>query len=373
MNGIISYVSRSALARARHRPQPRCVANELVSDVMVFVRRYVVVSPDKLLVIALWILHTYCVERFEQTPYLSVTSPERQCGKSRLLEVLDLLVARPWQAVLPSEAVVYRNVDLNMPTLLLDEVDTIFNPRSMDRYEGLRALLNAGHRRGAKVPRCVGTSNKIVEFSVYCAKALAGIGTLPDTVADRAIPIRMERRTRAEPVEKLRRREAEPAAASLCERIAAWIGEHGEELASAAPPMPDELSDRMQDGCEPLIALADLLTCGAEARAALVALLTGERLDNQESMRLRLLADIRTVFDASQHRTIATTVLLQALCSLDGEAPWASWYGRGLEARDLASLLGQYGIRSKSVRLGEQVAKGFRRDDFHEPWQRYLP
>jgi hypothetical protein len=353
----------------------------LVRDLAAFVGRYVVMAPEQLLVVALWIVHTHCIEHFDQTPYLSVTSPERRCGKSRLLEILELLVARPWMQVIPSEAVLYRHIHAKEPTLLLDEVDTIFNPRTADRYEGHRALLNAGHRRGAMVPRCVGSSQNVQEFRVFCAKVLAGIGTLPDTIADRSVPIRLKRRQRSEPVEKFRHKNVAPVAQALRERIEAWVEIQADQLANNEPVMPDELNDRMQEGCEALASVADAAGCGTEARAALVALLTAERLDDQESMRVRLLRDIRSVFEQRKRLPgIATVDLLDALYAIE-ESPWASYYGRSLEPRDLSSLLSHYGIGPRALRIkqqfrekygGGEVVKGYKRDDFHDVWGRYL-
>ena len=350
----------------------------LVRDLAGFIRRYVVMSDDKLLIVALWVIHTHCARQIAQTPYLAVTSPEKQCGKSRLLETLELLAADAWLTILPSEAVVYRQVDARMPTLMLDEADTIFNPRSADRYEGLRALLNNGHRQGAKVPRCVGSTNKVVEFSTFCPKVLAGIGTLPDTVADRSIPIRLERRTRGEPVERFRRRDAEPEATALTERIQAWAARSAAGALEAPPAMPEELSDRMQEGCECLVAIADALGCGRHARAALVALLTAERLDDQESMRLRLLADLRAVFDArdaergKRTRSIPTSQILRALWDMK-ESPWGTYYGRQLDDRDLAALLRHYGVKPVPIKTASgKVLRGYRRDALHEAWKRYL-
>jgi hypothetical protein len=241
------------------------------------IERYVVMTPAQRLVVALWIMHAHCVQHFEQTPYLTVTSPQRQCGKSRLLELLELLVPRAWMTITPSEAVIYRTIDATMPTLLLDEVDAVFAPKTADRYEGLRAILNAGHRRGAKVPRCTGPTQQVVSFEVYCAKVLAGIGTLPDTITDRSIPIRLQRKTRDEPVERFRRRDVLAVTEPLRDDLEKWAAARGQELAAARPELPDELSDRMQEGCEPLLAIADELGCGAEARAALVELLTSSR------------------------------------------------------------------------------------------------
>ena len=353
----------------------------LINDLAAFIRRFVVVTPEQLLVVALWVVHTHCVERFAQTPYLAVTSPEKQCGKSRLLEVLDLLVPRPWMTVTPSEAVVFRYIDKRMPTLLLDEVDTIFNPRTADKYEGLRSLLNSGHRRGARVSRCVGATGNIAEFSVFSAKVLAGIGTLPDTVADRSVPIRLERRKPDEEVERFRHRDIAPDAHELLLRMHAWVAEHADALEVARPDLPDELSDRMQDGCECLIAIADAAGCGAAARTALVTLLTGERLDDQETMRLRLLRDLRTVFARRKMPNgITTSTLLAALVAMD-ESPWSNYYGRSLEDRDLANLLKPYGIRSTTFRpkkrAGANAAsvrpqRGYKRDALYEAWERYL-
>jgi Protein of unknown function (DUF3631) len=351
----------------------------LVAEVMQFIRRYVVLSEAQNRIVALWVIHTHCVEVFEQTPYLAVTSPEKGCGKTRLIETINVLVARPWQTVTPSEAVLYRKIARDLPTLLMDEVDTIFSPRAADRYEGHRAILNAGHRRGNKVARCVGSSNEIEDFEAYCAKLLAGIGALPDTVADRSVPIRMERRKKSEPVSRFILRDVEPEAEALRERIAEWVAAHGEDLGNARPSMPDELSDRMQEGCEPLIAIADALKCGKKARAALLELLSGERLDDHESLRLRLLRDIRSVFQQRDEergkrvKGIATVSLIAALRDME-EAPWALYYGRGIDPNDLSNLLHHYGIKPTTIRVrkGEKPRKGYKRDALHEAWERYL-
>ena len=346
----------------------------LATDLMTFIRRYVVMDEAKLLTVALWIVHTHCFERFEQTPYLAVTSPEKQCGKSRLLEVLSLLVRRPWMLTQPSEAVVFRNVHAMRPTMLLDETDAIFNPKTADRHEGLRAMLNAGHRKGTTVPRCLGGGERIMNFRVYCPKVLAGIGTLPDTVSDRAVPVRLQRKTRDEPADRFIYRDVTPAADALKDRIEAWVEVHEESLGEARPEMPEELSDRMQEGCEPLIAIADHFGVGPAGRGALVELLTGERLDNAESMRLRLLRDLRAIFDAHPNRRTAFTDSLITKLHQIEEAPWETYYGRGLEPRDLASLLRTYEIQSTTVRVRGVASprKGYRRDDLEPVWKRYL-
>jgi hypothetical protein len=351
----------------------------LLGEIIAFVRTYVVMTPAQLVAVALWIVHTHAVMAAEQTPYMLVTSPEKQCGKSRLLEVLRLLVAREWYVIGPSEAVIYRTIHANVRTLLLDEVDTIFNPRTAKDHDGLRALINAGNRRGVTVPRCLGSSHDTVEFRVYSAKALAGIGTLPDTITDRSLPIRLKRRARSEQVARFRRRTAEPAGAELHSRVAAWAKAHAKALERARPAAPDELSDRMQDACEPLLAIADIMRgpWPRLSRAALVELCTNERHDDEKSMRLRLLADIRDIFLENGRRDITTDALIERLIRIP-ESQWGRYYGRTLEPRDLAALLKPFGVRSGNVSRRDKdgrrkVPKGYKRAPLQDAWERYAP
>ncbi len=333
-------------------------------------------TDGQLIVNALWAIHTHLIEQYRQTPYLLITSPEPECGKSRLLEVHELIVARPWSVVNPSEAVLFRKIQAETPTLLWDEIDTVFDPKSAAYHEDKRAILDQGHRRHGRVPRFI--NNAVMEFNVYGAKIIAGIGSVPDTIAARAIPIRLERRKGDEQIEDFILRDVEPGAKKLRQRIERWARKHATDLRDERPEMPDELSDRMKEGCEPLIGIADALGCGTRARAALVELLTAERLDEQATMRRRLLTDIRSVFNENGKRPTAmrTTKLIERLAIIE-EAPWSDYYGRGFIApKDLASLLRPYGVHPKAVKVkgkdGPETHKGYHRDDLHEVWERYL-
>ncbi len=241
---------------------PRMELPETLEDVKGFLCRYVVFSSEaQANAIALWIVHTWVTKAFDYTPYLYISSPVKRCGKSRVFDCLKLLCANPWLVVSVTEAVLFRKIEKNAPTLLLDEVDAIFTPKNgEDGKEALRALLNAGFQRGATVPRCVGPNYTLTEFRVFGAKALAGIGKLPDTVADRSIPIRMVRRKRNQHVEKFRTRDAETVAKPIAIALQAW-GERQtviDKLREARPNLPEGLNDRAADICEPLLAIADL-------------------------------------------------------------------------------------------------------------------
>lgn len=196
------------------KKRPKRAQDPLLADIVTFIRRFVVLTDEQTLVVALWVLHTHLITEIEQTPYLSITSPESECGESRLFETLELLAARAWMVVSPSDAVAYRQIDSNTPTLLLDEVDTIFGT-SARFHEGLRAILDAGHRGGAKVPRAADFGKSVEHFSPYCAKAFAGIGALPDTIARRSIYIRLARKRSTDHVERFIRRDVLPDAVPL--------------------------------------------------------------------------------------------------------------------------------------------------------------
>lgn len=350
------------------------MTDDLISDIKTFIRRFVVMDDDQLLVTSVWVLHTHALGAAVQTPYLAITSPEKQCGKTRLLETLELLVHEPWMVTLPSEATMYRKVDQQRPTMLLDELDTMFNTRQADKYEGHRALLNSGNRRGVVVSRCLGASNELVDFEVFCAKALAGISSLPDTVADRSIPIRLKRRVKSETVERLIHRDVEPDANALRDRCKEWALDHIDALSFARPKMPDELSDRAVEGCEILVAIADEFEIGDDLRDSLVKLFN-ERVDDRPTAAQRLLRDCYRVFGTDT--TLPSKILAAKLNALE-DAKWASYSrGAGISMSDIAGLLRDYKIHSTTVRHVDHEGKsasfaGYRRLDFEEHWQRYL-
>jgi DNA primase len=229
----------------------------LLTDVEAFVRRFVVFpSGAASAATTLWVAHTHAFDAAPATPYIAVTSPEKRSGKSRLQEVCQLLVRQPMRTVNTSLAVLFRAIDKNRPTLFLDETDTVFKMGG-EKAEELRGLINAGNRPGSPVLRTVGDHFDIKAFEVFCPKMLSGIKDLPDTVMDRSINIRIQRRKKTEPYEKFRERKVRPEAESLRQRLELWAAEAVPQLTDAEPEIPDELNDRAQDAWEPLIAIAD--------------------------------------------------------------------------------------------------------------------
>lgn len=335
-----------------------------------FIRRFVAVSEDQALLIALWIVHTHALDAADTTAYLNIWSAEKRSGKTRLLEVLSLLVARAWFTGRVTSAVLVRKVAAEMPTLLLDESDAAFKG-DREYAETLRGVLNAGFRRGGVASLCRAGANLTYEdFPVFSAKAIAGIGRLPDTVADRSIPIELRRRRPSERVERFRLRNVGPEALPLQKAAAAWAQEHLKAIAEAEPELPEELDDRAQDIIEPLLAIAE--EWPVRAREAAVALLTGEHREDSESLGVRLLGDCRTAFDKRGEDSLATGKLLERLHAPE-DAPWRALQGEPLDASRLARMLKPYGIRPKKIREGENMFRGYRQAWFEDAWARYLP
>jgi hypothetical protein len=348
-----------------------------LNSVARFVEDYVVLpSQEAVVAVSLWVCHAHAIHAFDSSPFLIIRSPTMRSGKTRLLECIELLVPCPWRAVDVSESVLFRRITRDHPTLLLDEVDVVFASRG-ERHEGLRALLNGGCRRGARVSRSVPKGNgfELVDFEVFAAKALAGIGTLPGTVEDRGIVIPMRRATPAEQrrIRRLRFREADAEAAPIRETLARWAEAALPKLREARPAIPDVLDGRAADSWEPLLAVAEDAGDGWAVAAwqAALALSTGAaREDN--SVRVRLLADCRRAFDERGTDRLATGDLITALCD-DETSPWGDWRGRRLTPEALARLLKPFGVRPERWRDGSQLARGYAREAFQDAWGRYVP
>jgi hypothetical protein len=348
----------------------------LIGDIVAFINRYVVVPRDATLVMALWVIHTYVFEAARYTPYVYIKSPTRGCGKSRLLDVLALLVARPILAADTTVAALFRSIEEPKPTLLLDEQDGL-RRGTRESGEEMRKILNAGFQRGRTVRRCVavGRNQQVVAFDVFCPKALAGIGDLPDTVMDRAFIVELERKRSSEPVQRLDRT-AEALAAPLRDLNVRWAEANVSRLEGAAPPLPDELDDRAQDIAEPLLAIADLAggLRPREAREAIVGLRRAAQAQDGDR-RVDLLGDIRGVFEAAgEERQFFTSSELVEELIQDESSVWReARRGEPITPTWLAYQLKHFHIRPHPRKVAGVQARGYTRTQFTEDFERYLP
>ncbi|MDP9329994.1 MAG: DUF3631 domain-containing protein [Actinomycetota bacterium] len=371
------------IVAGRLHESPKSTPNlaELLEWFEGFVRRFVALTDAQAVTIALWIVHTYCMDAAELTAYLNIFSAVKRSGKTLLLDVLRVLVRHPMLAADMTPAVLFRVVDEFHPTILFDEVDVIFAGKS-ERADELRGLLNAGFRRGGAAWRMEmgGKAAKARSFDVFGAKALAGIGKLPDTIADRSAPIELARKVRGIDVERFRSRGKLEETAPLREQVAQWAEEHLEALRAARPNLPDELNDRQQDVWEPLLAIADEAGGDWPTRARAAAReLHGGGDEADTSATLLLLRHLRDLFaERGDAAALPTETILGGLVDND-EGPWARWWSvdsdhaKRSAASGLAKMLKNFGITSTTIRVGDATPRGYRREAFFDAWNRYLP
>lgn len=347
---------------------------KILDDIESYLRKFVAYpSPHAVVAHVLWVAHAHLLDAWESTPRILFASPEPGSGKTRCLEATENLVPRPVEAVNVTPAYLFRKVasEEGRPTILFDEIDTVFGPKAKDNEE-IRGMLNAGHRRSGVAGRCV-LRGKIIEteeIPAYCAVAMAGLGTVPDTILARSIVIRMRRRAPEEVVEPYRRRIHGPEGQRLRDRLASWAAAIEPDVTDIYPDIPDSIVDRDADVWEPLLAVAD--AAGGDwperARVSAVTHVTDAKAATP-SLGIRLLSDIRKVFGDDEQ--IATEHLLTDLHHIE-EAPWGDLRGKPLDARGLARRLSVYDVKPTTLRTGATTAKGYRRTDLHDAWVRYL-
>jgi hypothetical protein len=130
------------------------------------------------------------------------------------------------------------------------------------------------------------------------------------------------------------------------------------------------LSDRDADLWIPLFAISsisapDKLAQLRRCAETLSATKAGD--DADDSLPLKLLADIKTVWPEGQERC-DTATLLEKLKALE-ESPWAEYE---LSPRRLAKMLRPFDVEARSVRLGARVSRGYEYDSLKSAFSRYL-
>ena len=321
--------------------------------------------------LALWAVHTHCFNCFGHSPRAAITSPEKGCGKTTLLDLLAPLVARALSTSNATVSSIFRIVELEAPTLLIDEADTF-----LKENDELRGILNTGHRRGGQVIRTVGDDHEPRQFSTWAPAAIAMIGRLPDTLNDRSVIISLRRRKPSERVDSFRSDRAEHLKI-LQRKMARWAQDHSGELAASDPDM-GELTNRAADNWRPLFAIADAIGGAWETEARRIANAAVQAM-KEDSINVQLFGDIKAIFDDGSERVadggrIASADLVERLTKIEGR-PWAEWRGgKPLTQNSLARLLGKFEILSGTIRLsGGHTAKGYYRTAFEDVFSRYLP
>jgi hypothetical protein len=200
--------------------------------------------------------------------------------------------------------------------------------------------------------------------------AIASIGKIASTIADRSVLIGMERKAPGQKVSRMRV-DRDDGFGVLASKVARWVADHLESLRQADPEMPSAMNDRQHDNWRLMIGIADTVGGPWPARARAAALALSEVDEDSDTIGVQLLASVRIAFGAATQ--ISTENLLKHLHAMS-ESPWCE-YGRSrkpITPRQLASLLKPFAIASNTIREGESTPKGYRRAQFEDAWARYL-
>jgi putative DNA primase/helicase len=354
-------------------------AREVLDLLREMIARHVALPAHGDVVLTLWIAHTWFVDALGTTAYLWLTSPLRACGKSSVLDLCELLCRRAWKVSNPSGAAIFRTIEKERPTLLLDEIDTLQGPKLDD----LVAILNDGFSANGRVPRCVGDGHDVQTFSVFSCKAFAGIGTtLPDATRSRCIRLPMARATPAElsGLVRLRTDRAERWAAPLRASLARLAADHLEDMRAAmrdedAVAIPAGVSGRDAQAWEPLLFVADLAgdAWSARARAACDALVAQRQADDDGDPKVRLLRDLRTYYREKGDETATSDQLITWLCE-DEARGWCEWgrQRKPITPHALAALLRPFKLAPVRVGRATTSARVWMRASFAPVWAQYL-
>lgn len=346
-------------------------AEELLQELSSTFKRFAILPEHADTVLALWVIFTWLIDSVGVSPILAISSPEKRCGKTTVISILGNLVCKPLLASNISAAALFRTIELWKPTIIIDEADTFI--RDSDE---LRGIINSGHTRPtAYVIRTTGEDHTPKRFSTWGAKAIAIIGSLPDTLHDRSIVIQLRRKLIHEKTEKLRHADLS-IFGDLQRKLLRFATDHMQSIAHSRTSFPENIriSDRALDNWEPLLAIAKF--AGPAWTEKVYQAASNLTEDDKETLPIgaELLKDIEILFEYKSLIKIHTTDLINYLCE-DEESPWSSYNFRGqdkrITPRQLSRLLTPYQIHTKNIEIGGIQRKGFEKTQLEEIWKRY--
>ena len=350
-------------------PWPEPVEPEVLEqEIVPILRDHLVMSDDSITAMALWLVFAHCHDLYRHSPYLGIQSPTMRCGKTSALGLVEALAPRPCLVSDATAASLFRLIDQQHPTLIFDELD-----QKIHRNADLRLLLNAAHNRASsRIVRTV--KGEAVSFDVFGPKALASIGSLPQTVQDRAIVIALRRKRAAETVRDM---PVDPASTyrDAHSKLARLAGQLRSKIESSAPPAPIGLNDRAFDNWRPLILIADALGGEWPERARQAAINISHHSDRESvDHGEQLVRDIRAVFQEADMPPVLTVQQLHRRLLKQSDGRWEEFErGHPLTAGKLGRMLSAFGIASNPMRVNGRVSRVYRQADFEDVFSRYCP
>ena len=381
-------------------PEPVAIG-ELLTEIEATITRHVVLSDAAATALAVWVVHTYVYDARDTVAYVAIESPEKRCGKTTLLTALAAMADKPLIAANVTVGALFRSIDACGPTLFIDEADTFLAGNST-----MRGIINSGNTwRTAyvlRLSRAKGKSKSVESrrelgdfsssrdgerghpkgwtpseghdsglerYSCWCPKAIAMIGKVPDTVADRSIVVSM--------VRKLVTEKREPLAAlnvsDIKAKCARFALDQRDAIGQSEKIHGEGLNDRAADTFDPLYVIARLAGSEWEQKlhAAALALCAGGV--QATGAIAELLLDIHTIFLFTEQKKMFTRGLLACLQEDEFALKANALNYLTLDECGLSDALRPYGIKSSTIRIGKDVMRGYLAEDFSDAVARYVP
>lgn len=262
----------TAEAIKRFRSGGDVEGRELLNRIRSLFRDHIIFKDDRIpTLLGVWVIGTYLFKVFRYYAYLWVNSPVKRCAKSLLLDILSFICFSATSRLIdPSPSVLFREVDSNDGTLILDEIESL-GGADKDQKKELIALLNAGFQRGSQAPRMESRNKEFIVtyFNAYSPKALAGIKSIVDTIEDRTFKISMTRKKKSESVKRFNLRTLDSTIEKIKEDCFLWALRYAAEVAEIYEkdegfPGTESLDDRLKDILEPLLSIAAIIDAQAD-------------------------------------------------------------------------------------------------------------
>lgn len=333
----------------------------------------------QIVLVVIWIIGTYLHRCFPLYPYLWVQSPAKRCGKTRLLELLSALAFNSdGIQMAPTEAVLYRLPTIRAGTLCWDEAENLHNHK--EKGERLE-ILNSAYRKGARVARCEGENHQVNFYEVFRPIALAGISSLPDTVADRALKIELIRKRKDEKVKRLQIDHLQPELQSLRDGLHIFALERAPIILEAYSEfrddvIPEGVDDRLRDALEILFSIAAGIYCHDTSDFPLVLsylqdaarALSGIRTtDEDDTLFIRAINIINSKMEEDKQQELILTSNEAVDILKDGGLDWVT------EPKHARKVLRKLGFESMSHRRGDKFIRGYlvEKEQLEDLLQRY--
>jgi hypothetical protein len=330
-----------------------------------FCSRFIYAKPAEIDTLAAWIAHTYVYRGFGYTPRLGVFAENENSGKSTVLKMVLAMGDKPIKTMNASANAVYAIIAQQHPTLCIDESDNIFGKTgSGEKGRVLRGILNEGVEEDGVVLRMVGGAP--TPFPVFGPAAFAGLGRLPKTMMSRCVIINLKQAP-PDTIQQYDRRLYGAEGAKVKEALQAWVTSRGAEL-NLDPALPDGLYNRAGQCWRVLISIGDAAgpVWGKRMRDAGLELVLGQTATTRLSPAEDLIETVVKYALPSAFMPTTDLINLLRMAKEEGHILWCEWLADPIvAARQLASLLRDYGIEAKQKWLDGENRRGYYAADFH--------